>query len=311
MGEMWQKEWIEPAGRSPRVRGDRIEPSVSFIIDTSGKTAVASQLINETRWLWFRPSVIVEILKRRGAKLCWYSENTGAVSLPCHSSIHLGVNPVGLVNVFAKDIGLLPEFVQKLWAGHNVSPDGPVSPELLAAQMECKPAKTKAPEYLLTRSLVKLEQVSKEHFGESIFKQHSIEGRLLLAANRFLSVDLSGVCQLCKEINRLVVDRLNIPLLKRLTPGASKELASIKRLANFLDRCGVDGRDITKALVGAHELRHADAHLPPEDLTDALALLGIEGQGNFLEKGKAVILSVGAAVEKIADTIALSASRQK
>jgi len=302
--DMWRNEWLEPADQSPRVRRDRIEPTIPFIVDSTGTKALASQLINETRWLWFRPSVITEILKRRGAKLGWYSENTGAIRLPCHSLLHFGQNPKGLINVFAEDIGFLPEFVQKIWAGHNVSPDGPVSPELLSAQMECKPAKTKAPELLLTRSLENLQRVSKETFGESILKDHPIASELLLTIHRFHSVDLPGMCHLCKEITRLIVDRLNLPLLKRLTPAAGKELRSIKRLEKLLDQRGVDGKEVTKPLVGIYELRHADAHLPSQDLEHACALLGIDSEDNFIEKGKLTIFRVMNAIDKITQAIA-------
>jgi len=309
MGDMFRNEWIEPAPRSPRVRRDRIEPTVSFVVDSIGTTHVTSQLINETCWLWFRPSVITDILKRRGVKFGWYSEDTGAVGLPCHSLVHFGVNPLGLVNVFAKDIGLLPDFVQKIWVGHNVPPDGPVSRELLSTQMECKPAGTRAPEYLLMRSLDKLQSVSKERFGESILRKHPLESKLSMNVHRFHSIDLPGACQLCKEITRLIVDRINIDLLKRLTPTANKELGSIKRLAVLLDQCNADGKTITKAFVGAYELRHADVHLPAQELGDSLALLGIGAEGNFVEKGKIIIKSVGMAIESVADALALKTAR--
>jgi hypothetical protein len=303
LADMWRNEWIDPGPCSPRVRGDRIEPAVPFIIDNTGKTAVAKQLIGESRWLWFHPRVVTEILKRRGAKIVWYSENTGGLRLPCHSLVHFGVNPVGLINVFAKDVGLLPEFVQKIWAGHNVSPNGPVSPELLSVQMECRPVGTKAPEILLTQTLDKLQLLSKECFGEYIFREHPMESKFLVNIHRFHSVDLQGACQLCKEIYRLVIERLNIALLKRLTPTADDKLGSIKRLEKILDQYGKNGKEIAKALVGIYELRHADAHLPSGDLRHALDLLGVEMQSNFIDQGKTIIRAAAMTIEKIAETI--------
>jgi hypothetical protein len=303
LADMWRNEWIDPGTCSPRVRGDRIEPAVPFIIDNSGKTAVAAQMIGERRWLWFHPRLVTEILKRRGAKIVWYSENTGGLRLPCHSLVHFGVNPVGLLNVFAKDIGLLPEFVQKIWAGHNVSPNGPVSPELLSVQMECKPARTKAPEVLIIQAVEKLQLSSNECFGEYMFKEHPLETKFIVTVHRFHSVDFEGVCQLSKEIYRLVVERLNIALLKRLTSTADDKLGSIKRLEKIMDQYGQNGKDIVKPLFGVYELRLADAHLPSEDLNHALDLLGVEMQDNFVNQGKTIIREVAMTLEKITETI--------
>jgi hypothetical protein len=303
IGDMFRNEWLNPAEQSPRLRGDRIESTVHFILDSSGNSAVSQQLINESRWLWFRPSVMTEIAKRRGAALGWYSENTGFIKLPCHSPLHFGQNPKGLINVFAKDIGLLPEFVQKIWAGHNVSPDGPVSPELVSAQMECKPARTKPPELLFVKSLEKLRRVSSKKFGESLLKDHPAVSELLKAVNRFQSVDHSGMFQLCKEITRVVVERLNVPLLKRLMPTVGQELGSIKRLAKVIEQRGADGKELTKVLVGVYELRLADAHLPSQDLEHACDLLGISSKQNFVENGKVIILQVANAIDQISEVV--------
>ena len=38
--------------------------------------------------------------------------------------MHFGVNALGFVNVFAKDIGFLREWEQQIWAGFNVGPEG-------------------------------------------------------------------------------------------------------------------------------------------------------------------------------------------
>jgi hypothetical protein len=40
------------------------------------------------------------------------------------------VNKFGFINVLGKDIGELPEWAQKLWVPHNVSPEGGLSEEL-------------------------------------------------------------------------------------------------------------------------------------------------------------------------------------
>jgi hypothetical protein len=67
--------------------------------------------------------------------------------------VHFGINSRGLVNVYAKDIALLPDWQQKIWAGYNIGPDGKVSEELLASQAEAQPADTQAPEVFLGKGL--------------------------------------------------------------------------------------------------------------------------------------------------------------
>ena len=111
------------------------------------------------------------------------------------------------------------------------------------------------------------------------------------------------MCLLCKEITRVVVDRLNVPLLKRLTSTVGKELGSIKQLAKLLDECRGDGKELTKALAGVYELRLADAHLPSQDLEHACDLLGISSRENFVENGKTIILRVATAIDEITEVI--------
>jgi len=116
MGEMWRNEWVAPTGKSPRVRGDREESNVEFIVDNNGKRLGASELVRPpSRWLWFSPAVINELLFHRGTKLVWYSENIAGLAIPSEGIIHFGINEAELVNVYAKDIAELQVLWQKLW----------------------------------------------------------------------------------------------------------------------------------------------------------------------------------------------------
>ena len=144
-GELWKKEWIEPAATSPRVRGDKIPSQLQFIVDNEGHRETSATLTSPSRWLWFHPDVVNDLLKKPNGVLTWHSEDTGHVGGAWNRSVHFGVNALGLVNVYAKDIALLPEIDQKTWANHNLSPDGKVSAELLMSQMQTNPAATDAP----------------------------------------------------------------------------------------------------------------------------------------------------------------------
>ena len=302
-GEMWRNEWIEPGRRSSRIRGDRVEPSVPFIIDNSGTTATASELVGGRRWLWFRPDVVTALLARRGGVLAWHTGDTGSVGAAQHRAVHFGVNPLGLVNVFAKDIGELPETHQKLWVAHNVSPEGGVSAELLDAQMRTKPADTTAPEEKFVRCITALQSAAASAYGRPLLRPHAQEQELLGGVHRFRSLDLSGFCSLAKDITRITTDRIDVALLKELYPHGDKNTRSLRRLEQLLSAAGVDGRRILGSLVGAYELRHADAHLRSSDLKDAMGLAGITDDGHYLHMGRDLIDRVASALCEIAYSI--------
>jgi hypothetical protein len=126
--------------------------------------------------------------------LGWYTEDTGSLKLPSHSALHFGVNNEGWINIFAKDIGMLPEAAQKLWAAHNISPEGGVSRELLASQMECNPASTVAPEVEFVKAVEELERASSDRFGKSLLRAHESEEQVLSAVHRFQCLDFKGIC---------------------------------------------------------------------------------------------------------------------
>lgn len=108
----------------------------------------SAELDNEDigRWLWFRVSVVNELLNSRGFKLAWYTAETGAINSTSGYKTHFGINSSDLITVYAYDIARLAPWEQHVWAGHNVAPEGKVSSELLDAQVRAKPASTYAVE---------------------------------------------------------------------------------------------------------------------------------------------------------------------
>ena len=130
-GEVWRAEWVEPGARSTRIRGDEPHPPISFVVDAAGKKQIAKSLIGSGSWLWFKPEVIPALIDRRGGSLEWYTLETGGVKGSPDYRVHFGINSLGLVNAYAKDVALLPEWLQRVWAGFNVSPEGKVSAELV------------------------------------------------------------------------------------------------------------------------------------------------------------------------------------
>jgi hypothetical protein len=104
-------EWVEPAAVSPRVRRDEVASTSKFIVDSQGTFVNADELDREEvgLWLYFRPSVIPEILNRRGGNIEWYTLFTAGVYLTGGLPIHFGINDANLVVAYAHDIARQPE----------------------------------------------------------------------------------------------------------------------------------------------------------------------------------------------------------
>ena len=122
---------------------------------------------------------------RRGGQLRWYTRDTGSVRCSPDYDIHFGINRLGLVNVYAKDIALLPEWQQRIWAGHNISPEGGVSSELIASQVRAEPADTQAPEEFLKQGIEIINSLSSEKLGIYLFREHELLPELFEKTHRF------------------------------------------------------------------------------------------------------------------------------
>jgi hypothetical protein len=279
LGELWRSEWIEPAKISSRVREDNPPPSVFFVVDEQGNKENKETLTESGKWLWFKPDVIMALAHRRGGGLNWYTRDTGSVHCSPDYDVHFGINTLGLVNVYAKDVTLLPEWQQRIWAGYNVSPEGGVSEELLASQVRAEPADTQAPEEFLRNGIEVANQLSREKLNISLFREHDLLPQLFERTHRFRAIDDEGLYALAKDVARLTADNLDTAAIQSIvTPPPKLDWGSLKSLENLL-AIKIDTRKarlITSALVGAYELRHADAHLPGNDIDEAFALLRID-----------------------------------
>jgi hypothetical protein len=303
-GEIWKKQWIEPATTSARVRNDKTSSLLEFIVDNEGRRETSDTLDGPSRWLWFHPEVINALLKKPHSVLSWYSEDTGNVGGAWNRSVHFGVNSIGLINVFAKDIGLLREIDKRTWANHNVSPEGKVSAELLMSQMEAHPADTDAPEAAFSRLSEQLQEVSQSKLGGELLRHHASLGEISKKIHRFQASSLDGFYTLCKEITRFLIERIDIDLLKKLKAEPEANLGSLKRLARILTALGYDGRKMLTVLAGVYDLRLADAHLPSnDDIEHAMGLVGIDYDQLRLNAGKQLIENVNVALANIVSAL--------
>lgn len=303
-GELWRNEWIEPAKVSPRIRRDEIPPTVFFITDETGSQESKETLRNEGRWLWFRPHAIMALAHRRGGSLSWYTRHTGSVRCSPDYGVHFGVNKLGLVNVYAKDIALLPDWQQRIWAGYNVGPEGGVSEELLSAQAKGIPASTQAPEEFLPKGLTLLKKLSMDKLGFPILRDHEYIPKLLETSHRFRAVDKSGLYALAKDVARLTADSIDSAAIQTIVrPPKGTKWGSLKSLESLV-ALKVDARiarSMLSSLVGVYELRHGDAHLPSSQVDEAFALVGVDQSAPYVHQGhqllRACVLSIYGIVE--------------
>jgi hypothetical protein len=287
-GELWKTEWVEAAACSPRIRGDQLPAAVFFLTDNSGTREGAETLKSGGRWLWFHPEVIRALAHRRDGALECGSREMGHVRCSPSYDITFGVNSMGFINAYAKDIALLPEWQQRLWAGFNISPEGGVSDELFDAQAKGIPAQTQAPEPFLRRGIELLNQLTTNRLGFRLFRDHDQFEEILTRTHRFRSIDQAGFFSLAKDLARLTADSIDAASLQKIVPSPKGEQRrSLKTLTSLLAQeiSDSEARRLVAPLVGVYELRHADAHLPGSNLADSLRLVKVDPDSPFVIQG--------------------------
>ncbi len=287
-GELWRKEWVTPAAQSPRVLRDELPPSVFFLTDNTGTRESRETLTDSGKWLWFTPGVIMALAHRRGGGLAWYTRDTGGVWSSPGRGVTFGVNTLGLVVAYAKDVALVPDWVQRLWVGFNISPEGGVGEELFNAQAKGEPAETQAPEAVLPLVIESLNSITVEKLGIRLFREHEQFGTIMVRTHRFRAIDRAGFFSLAKDVARLTADSIDGSALQAIvSPPKSPQLRPLKSLEKLiaLKVSAEDARRITGPLFGAYDLRLADAHLPASELADALNLVGVDQARPFVTQG--------------------------
>ena len=300
-GEFWKDEWIDHQGQSVRVRGDNDQSLPHFIVETDGTRAASATLNDEDigRWLWFRSTVVTELLSHRGFALKWYTAETGGIQSTSGYTTHFGINSADLVTVYAYDIARLAAWEQHIWAAHNVAPEGKVSGELLLAQVKTQPASTHAVEELLFVSMRMLEKGFRDKFGVVLFSHDIDDESSMQQVTRFQSRGQASLLRLAKEIIRVFSDRLSVRELRKLSTHVDRDkLGSNKLLQDVLAKeVGEErARHVLGPVVGAYDLRVGDAHPTGSKIGEALKLAGIDESRSYLRQGEQLIHNVGHSV---------------
>lgn len=300
-GEFWRDEWIDHQGASTRIRGDEDNNLPQFIVETDGTRLPSTELNSEDigRWLWFRNSIINELLDLRGFSLEWYTAETGGIKSTSGYSIHFGINSSDLITIYAYDIARLPAWEQHIWAAHNLVPDGKVSSELLESQVKAQPASTHAVEELFFEVMAMLENGFHDTFGVPLYTHDINRSEVLKHISRFASKDQASLLRLAKELVRVFSDRLDVRELRKLSTHSNKDkLGSNKLLEDVLaQKVGPEkARKIFGPIAGAYDMRVGDAHPTSSKIGDALKLVGIDDSNSFLRQGEQLISNFGQSI---------------
>lgn len=300
-GEFRCNEWIEHQGISTRVRYDKDPNLPRFIVETDGTRMPSAELNNEDigRWLFFRSSIVYELLKHRGFSLEWYTSETGCIHSTSGYHTHFGINSADLITVYAYDVAKLPSWEQHIWAAHNVAPEGKVSTELLSSQVRVQPASTYAVEDLLFKVMRMLEASFKQKLNVDLFSHDINDSELLQQISRFVSTDRTSLLRLAKDLVRVFTDRLNVKALRELSNHKDKnKLGSNKLLQDIVaQKIGEDNAyKIFSVIVGVYEMRLGDAHPTSSKIEDAIKLAGIDEKQSFLRQGEQLIFNLGRAI---------------
>lgn len=293
-GEFWRDEWIEHQGVSKRVRGDADSNLPQFIVETDGTRMASAELNNEDigRWLWFRSTIVNELLDLRGFSLKWYTAETGGIQSTSGYSIHFGINSSDLITVYAYDVVRLSAWEQHIWAAQNIVPDGKVSNELLASQVKSQPASSYAVEEFFFEVMDMLEGRFRQEFNVSLYLYELERSEAMKHISRFSSKDQTSLLRLAKELVRAFSDRLDVSELRKLSTHSNKaKLGSNKLLQDVLaQKVGTEkARKIFGPIVGAYDMRVGDAHPTSSKIGDALILAGIDDSKSFLRQGEQLI----------------------
>jgi len=211
--------------------------------------------------------------------LKWYTKDTGSISCAPAWGVHFGVNSLGLITVYAKDVGQLPLWQQQIWASYNVAPDGGISKELHDSQVKAEPASTVAPEAFLEKVIEEINVAANENLQIQFFRGHSSINEILGSIHRFRAIDTNGLYSLSKDLARIIVDDIDAESIQKIVaPPKKTKWGSLKSIENLLaSKISKDkARKIMSPFVGIYELRHGDAHLPSSEIEESFKLIEID-----------------------------------
>jgi hypothetical protein len=292
---------LQNNGISIKIRRDKIKLNYKYYVDNTNKKVLSDKLITKIQFLWFKPDIIKILLQGKYCGLRWFTKDTCQIG-NIENNIWLGVNRLGLINVFAKDIIELPEYYQSKWFSYNCPPNGGVSQELLMSQIEASPANTKPSEYLLKISLQEINKAFLDIYLKPIFKETTETVDIDKQINRFQSVSQDDCFVLCKNINRYIIERFNSDVLTELSSDMEKRTGSLKRLEHLLSKKNERASKIISPLFIIYDMRIIDAHYTEVSAKDIFKRFDIEiteTEDNYIRIAEYIIYQVAKCLHEI------------
>jgi hypothetical protein len=306
-GALWRREWIDGGSLSTRIRNDPDPHAVTFALKADGTRATGPQLHGAMGWLHFDPAVVLALLRHRGGQLGWFSQETGRLGAT-HMGVHFGLNALGHLTVFAKDIGGLAPWEQRVWSAHSISPEGGTSEELFAAQMEVQPAATRAPEQDLQDVLGAVDTAFLAKHGQPLLREDASVMTLLKRAHRFVALDGEGLLELAKELTRLFMERVDVGAIGSVVTfaKADKRPGSLKALEQLIahHRDAASASAMMAPLFGIYDLRLADAHLGSSKIESGKVRAKVVESDPRVVQGRQLIQAFTDTLRAIADVLA-------
>jgi len=210
------------------------------------------------------------------------------------------------VTTYAKDVVLLPEWLQRVWAGFNVSPEGKVSAELFAAQGQGIPTRSQAPERFLPIGITVLNNAFTTRFGTALFRPYPNYTEAFKSCHRFKALSAAGLYELAKEVMRAVGEHIDTAALHRIVAPPTKEKwGSLKSLEKVLATVIGEARAYSQlgVLNGIYNLRLADAHSPSQNLDEAYSFAHVDRTLPFVMQGRDLLIACVTSLHRIADAI--------
>jgi hypothetical protein len=168
--------------------------------------------------------------------------------------------------------------------------------------MRAAPANTKSAEELLSIAVKEIDELFGEAFGAPLFRTHQATEEIVESIHRFRAVDKAGLLSLAKDLARLVADRIDVNVLRKIVaPPAGEKWGSLK----FLEKALASRMDSSRAseivapLFEIYELRLGDAHLPSTEIDRAMTKARIDRNAPFVEQGSQLIFGAAYTLHQV------------
>ena len=181
-------------------------------------------------------------------------------------SIDVGINSVGLVNAFARDLAKQSQAEQQYWSSFSCLPSGEICEELFQTRMQQNPPRPSGTVDLVSAAIKALNSSYTSRFGEqvhaAVYPDRKVLARLGVGP---LEENWEELAELAKDLYAWVVEGLRISSLRK--PLASsyendwKQIKLIETLASVALGCAeADVEAIGGPLRGLNTLRVKHAH---------------------------------------------------